>query len=211
MTKTICQSVGCFERYKTLKSVSVGSGRVGSLKLRKWSYSAKTHSTFGFARNNTIHLHNSDKNLVGRDLNLRHGSDAPLRDADWRALILDIFDSPFRGGDWRALISTPLTRPSEAAIEGFWSRHLWLAPQRRRLKGSDLDTSDSLFRGADWRALIPDTSWVSLIQSLTRCRWTSHWKKTNWLWCYHLWRKTIQLLAFCLTKTGNDIVKVHAC
>ena len=58
MTKTIFQSVAWFKRYKTLKSVPVGrvgsgrSGRsVGSLKLRKFSYSAKTRSAFSLARN----------------------------------------------------------------------------------------------------------------------------------------------------------------
>ena len=54
MPKTICQSVAWFKRYKTLKSVTVGRsvGRtVGSLKLRKLSYSAKTRSAFGLARN----------------------------------------------------------------------------------------------------------------------------------------------------------------
>ena len=54
MPKTVCQSVAWFKRYKTLKSVTVGrSGRsvgrslgrsVGSLNLRKLSYSAKTRS-----------------------------------------------------------------------------------------------------------------------------------------------------------------------
>ena len=60
MAKTIFPSVAWFRRYKTLKSVPVGSGRVGSgwsgrsvgsLKLRKFSYSAKTRSAFGLARN----------------------------------------------------------------------------------------------------------------------------------------------------------------
>ena len=49
VAKTICQSVAWFKRYKTLKSVTVGS--VGSLKLRKSSYSARTRSAFGLARN----------------------------------------------------------------------------------------------------------------------------------------------------------------
>ena len=47
MPKTVCQSVAWFKRYKTLKSVTVGS-----LNLRKFSYSAKTRSAFGLARNN---------------------------------------------------------------------------------------------------------------------------------------------------------------
>ena len=54
MPKTVCQSVAWFKRYKTLKSVTVGRsvGRsVGSLNLRKFSYSAKTRSAFGLARN----------------------------------------------------------------------------------------------------------------------------------------------------------------
>ena len=51
MAKTIFQSVAWFKRYKTLKSVPVRSGRVRSLKLRKFSYSAKTRSAFGLARN----------------------------------------------------------------------------------------------------------------------------------------------------------------
>ena len=64
MAKTIFQSVAWFKRYKTLKSVPVGSGRVGtdrvgsgrdgsvgSIKLGKLSYSAKTRSAFGLARN----------------------------------------------------------------------------------------------------------------------------------------------------------------
>ena len=54
MPKTVCQSVVWFKRYRTLKSVTVGRsvGRsVGSLKLRKFSYSAKTRSAFGLARN----------------------------------------------------------------------------------------------------------------------------------------------------------------
>ena len=46
MPKTVCQSVAWFKRYKTLKSVTVGS-----LNLRKFSYSAKTRSAFGLARN----------------------------------------------------------------------------------------------------------------------------------------------------------------
>ena len=57
MPKTVCQSVAWFKRYKTLKSVTVGRsvGRsVGSLNLRKFSYSAKTRSAFGLARNNWI-------------------------------------------------------------------------------------------------------------------------------------------------------------
>ena len=41
-----CQSVAWFKRYKTLKSVTVGS-----LNSRKFSYSAKTRSAFGLARN----------------------------------------------------------------------------------------------------------------------------------------------------------------
>ena len=45
--KTVCQSVAWFKRYKTLKSVTVGR----SLNLRKFSYSAKTRSAFGLARN----------------------------------------------------------------------------------------------------------------------------------------------------------------
>ena len=46
MPKTVYQSVAWFKRYKTLKSVTVGS-----LNLRKFSYSAKTRSAFGLARN----------------------------------------------------------------------------------------------------------------------------------------------------------------
>ena len=45
MPKTVCQSVAWFKRYKTLKSVTVGS-----LNLRKFSYSARTRSAFGLAR-----------------------------------------------------------------------------------------------------------------------------------------------------------------
>ena len=49
---TIFQSVAWFKRHTTLKSIPVGSGRsVGSLKLRKLSYSAKTRAAFGLARN----------------------------------------------------------------------------------------------------------------------------------------------------------------
>ena len=50
MPKTVCQSIAWFKRYKTLKSVTVGRS-VGSLNLRKFSYSAKTRSAFGLARN----------------------------------------------------------------------------------------------------------------------------------------------------------------
>ena len=49
MPKTVCQSVAWFKRYKPLKSVTVGRS-VGSLNLRKLSYSAKTRSAFGLAR-----------------------------------------------------------------------------------------------------------------------------------------------------------------
>ena len=59
MPKTVCQSIAWFKRYKTLKSVTVGRsvGRsVGSLNLRKFSYSAKTRSAFGLARNNRSQL-----------------------------------------------------------------------------------------------------------------------------------------------------------
>ena len=48
MPKTVCQSVTWFKRYKTLKSVTVGS-----LNLRKFSYSARTRSAFGLARKNS--------------------------------------------------------------------------------------------------------------------------------------------------------------
>ena len=53
MPKTVCQSVAWFKRYKTLKSVTVGRSVGRSLNLRKFSYSAKTRSAFGLARNNT--------------------------------------------------------------------------------------------------------------------------------------------------------------
>ena len=53
MPKTVCHSIAWFKRYKTLKSVTVGRS-VGSLNLRKFSYSAKTRSAFGLARNKTI-------------------------------------------------------------------------------------------------------------------------------------------------------------
>ena len=49
MPKTVCQSVAWFKRYKTLKSVTVGS-----LNLRKFSYSARTRSAFGLARNKVL-------------------------------------------------------------------------------------------------------------------------------------------------------------
>ena len=49
MPKTVCQSVAWFKRYKTLKSVTVGS-----LNLRKFSYSARTRSAFGLARNHSL-------------------------------------------------------------------------------------------------------------------------------------------------------------
>ena len=49
MLKTVCQSVTWFKRYKTLKSVTVGS-----LNLRKFSYSARTRSAFGLARNEVV-------------------------------------------------------------------------------------------------------------------------------------------------------------
>ena len=56
MAKPICQSVAWLKRYKTVKSVPFGSGRVGSLKLRKLSYSARTRSAFGLARKKKAHL-----------------------------------------------------------------------------------------------------------------------------------------------------------
>ena len=51
MPKTVCQSVAWFKRYKTLKSVTVGRSN-----LRKFSYSAKTRSAFGLARNKAAEL-----------------------------------------------------------------------------------------------------------------------------------------------------------
>ena len=71
MPKTVCQSVAWFKRYKTLKSVTVGRS-VGSLNLRKLSYSAKTRSAFGLARNQFItalHLITFNKNarLLGSE------------------------------------------------------------------------------------------------------------------------------------------------
>ena len=62
MPKTVCQSVAWFKRYKTLKSVTVGRsvGRsVGSLNLRKFSYSAKTRSAFGLVRNDVRFISNT--------------------------------------------------------------------------------------------------------------------------------------------------------
>ena len=65
MAKTIFQSLAWFKRYKTLKSVPVGSvGSVWSLKLRKFSYSAKTRSAFGLARNKIYIVHNLVHNLI---------------------------------------------------------------------------------------------------------------------------------------------------
>ena len=45
MAETICQSVAWFKGYRTLKSVTVGRS-VGSLKLRKFSNSAKASLRF---------------------------------------------------------------------------------------------------------------------------------------------------------------------
>ena len=63
MAKTIFQSVAWFKRYKTLKSVAVGS-----LKLRKFPYSAKTRSAFGLARNKLMHATRTSQSrtLLGR-------------------------------------------------------------------------------------------------------------------------------------------------
>ena len=51
MPKTVCQSVAWFKRFKPLKTVTVGRSVGRSLNLRKFSYSAKTRSAFGLARN----------------------------------------------------------------------------------------------------------------------------------------------------------------
>ena len=59
MAKTACQSDAGFQRYKLLKSVMVGPGRVGSvgrLYVEKPPYPMRTRECFALARNNMCML-----------------------------------------------------------------------------------------------------------------------------------------------------------
>ena len=123
MLKTVCQSVAWFKRYKTLKSVTVGS-----LNLRKFSYSARTRSAFGLARNKKklsqvskygIHIARFwiQSNPESAELVNFWSSPIQIR-LDWTGLWIQRID-PVHSILWRRL-----RRCRRGGIPGRWERHL---------------------------------------------------------------------------------------